>query len=237
MKNKKRFGEELLIAVLLIGVLAGVVAGVAIYAFAYPIFQSQIWAAWVQAIGSIAAIWFAVSVSRKELKQAIESERRQAAHFRKMAKQQRKAKIQAEVSKIDAVDYLCRGVLQSIHQCLNDARSLESGKTFAKYCDSAQKQAVECMTAVDQIPVYSPPYSYFAPEIVRLRQLTDEVLASVCSVSSAILEKTQGGDLLEEHLKAIQGVRDLVNPRLEHLSGRLDSAKQRAVLSVNHSHA
>lgn len=79
MEKEKRFSEELLIAVLLIGLAFGVVAGMAIYASAYPIFQSENWAAWVQAIGSIAAIvgslWVARSQAKADLQRVVEAQR------------------------------------------------------------------------------------------------------------------------------------------------------------------
>src|SRR5690554_5711321 len=60
VEKEKRFSEDFVIAVLLIGVAAGVVSGMAIYAFAFPIFQSERWAAWVQAAGVIGAVGVAV---------------------------------------------------------------------------------------------------------------------------------------------------------------------------------
>lgn len=45
-----------MLAALAAGATIGAISGMAIYAFAYPVFQSDEWAAWVQAVGSIAAV-------------------------------------------------------------------------------------------------------------------------------------------------------------------------------------
>lgn len=55
-----------LIAVLLAGVALGLVAGLGVAGVAYPIYQSDKWAAWVQAFGSIGAILAAMQISRAE---------------------------------------------------------------------------------------------------------------------------------------------------------------------------
>lgn len=53
-KKKKDCGT--LIAVLLTGVVFGAIAGMVLLSLFYPVFQSDKWAAWVQAVGSIGAI-------------------------------------------------------------------------------------------------------------------------------------------------------------------------------------
>lgn len=62
MKGEKCYGSGMLYVFLFVGLAAGLVSGVAIYAFAYPAFQSAEWAAWVQAIGSVGAIFAAIYV-------------------------------------------------------------------------------------------------------------------------------------------------------------------------------
>lgn len=66
MEKKKCFSEDLLCAVLLFGLVFGIVAGLAIYAIAYPMFQSENWAAWVQAIGAIVALCIAIWIPQQE---------------------------------------------------------------------------------------------------------------------------------------------------------------------------
>jgi len=63
------------VAVLFVGLALGVVGGLAIAGIAYPIYQSEKWAAWVQALGSIGAIVGAVWLFFAGLKQK-ERERR-----------------------------------------------------------------------------------------------------------------------------------------------------------------
>lgn len=72
MEEEKRFGEEFLLAILLIGVAFGVVAGMAIYASTNPALQSTAWPAWVQAIGSIAAIFMSAWIGNRQAKAAME---------------------------------------------------------------------------------------------------------------------------------------------------------------------
>lgn len=61
--NKKGKACSYWIAVLLVGLALGVIAGLAIAGFAYPIYQSEKWAAWVQAFGSIGAILAAIAIA------------------------------------------------------------------------------------------------------------------------------------------------------------------------------
>lgn len=76
------------VAVLFVGLALGVVGGLAIAGIAYPIYQSEKWAAWVQAIGSIAAIagslWVARSQAKADLQRVIEAQRL-AEESKKMA--------------------------------------------------------------------------------------------------------------------------------------------------------
>lgn len=66
MDEEKRYSEYSLYGFLAIGLAAGLVAGMAIYAAAYPVFQSSEWAAWVQAIGSVSALGIAVWVASRQ---------------------------------------------------------------------------------------------------------------------------------------------------------------------------
>ncbi len=62
MNKDKCDCQGLMMAALAIGAGLGVIAGMAIYAAAYPVFQSEKWAAWVQAVGSLGAIFSAVAL-------------------------------------------------------------------------------------------------------------------------------------------------------------------------------
>lgn len=66
--DKKEKDCGLLIAVLLAGVALGGVAGVVVLSLFYPVFQSDKWAAWVQAIGSIGAIAAAIYIMNRQVK-------------------------------------------------------------------------------------------------------------------------------------------------------------------------
>lgn len=62
---KKEGCEARTLIVLAVGVGFGLIIGAAVLAAAYPVFQSENWAAWIQAIGSIAAIAGAVFAARE----------------------------------------------------------------------------------------------------------------------------------------------------------------------------
>lgn len=64
LKNKEKSGGELALIALggLVGVAAGVGIGMGVLSNLYPIFQTDKWAAWVQAIGSVFAIIASVSL-------------------------------------------------------------------------------------------------------------------------------------------------------------------------------
>lgn len=68
MNKDKCDCQGLMMAALAIGAGLGVIAGMAIYASAYPALQTDKWAAWVQAIGSILAIAGAVYAAREGVK-------------------------------------------------------------------------------------------------------------------------------------------------------------------------
>ena len=66
MDKQKDDCEARTLLVLAIGVGFGVVIGAAFYAAAFPMFQSEKWAAWVQAIGSIGAILAAIWIASRQ---------------------------------------------------------------------------------------------------------------------------------------------------------------------------
>lgn len=65
-KMKKEDSEARTLVALVVGCGLGVIIGVAALAAAYPVFQSEKWAAWVQAFGSIAALGVAIWVFSKQ---------------------------------------------------------------------------------------------------------------------------------------------------------------------------
>lgn len=71
MGQQKDKDSDLLIAVLLAGLVLGVVGGLAIAGFAYPIYKSEKWAAWVQAIGSILALVGVYWATKRQAQAAI----------------------------------------------------------------------------------------------------------------------------------------------------------------------
>lgn len=70
MEKEKLYSENVLYAVLAIGLVSGVVAGMAIYASMYPIFQSENWAAWAAAFATTSAaataLWLGLSDIRRK---------------------------------------------------------------------------------------------------------------------------------------------------------------------------
>ena len=214
----------------------------------------QTWSGWVQAIGSIAAIWFSIRISRRDsmralkverlqikramqednrrIQQALEEESLRLVNERNAAEERRQAAVKIELSKVDAVIYLCEGVIKSYAQCLDEKKVLASAGAFTKYCESAQKQAGECMRAVDQVPVYLPPYSTFAPEIVRLRQVNDEIFAKVLGISKVMAERSKDGALSARQKEIFFKMQMQALPLLEAVSRRLKDARARAAALV-----
>ncbi|MGB5807780.1 hypothetical protein [Castellaniella sp.] len=90
MEEEKRYSECSLYVFLAIGLAAGVIAGMAIYAAAYPAFQSSEWAAWVQAIGSVAAIAVSAWIGKKQAQTALE------IHIRDVRERNRKLQTQLD---------------------------------------------------------------------------------------------------------------------------------------------
>lgn len=66
-------GAMLLLLGGVIGVLIGVAIGVALLSYAYPVFHSDKWAAWVQAIGSILALVGVYWATQRQSQMSIES--------------------------------------------------------------------------------------------------------------------------------------------------------------------
>lgn len=78
MDDGKRYTEYGLLGALAIGLAAGLLAGMAIYAAAYPAFQSSEWAAWVQAVGSIGAVLGAIWISNRNRSEQVAEEKRKS---------------------------------------------------------------------------------------------------------------------------------------------------------------
>lgn len=62
MEKSQEICEARTLIALAVGVGFGVIIGAAAYATAYPIFQSEKWAAWVQAVGSVVAVFVAIYI-------------------------------------------------------------------------------------------------------------------------------------------------------------------------------
>lgn len=94
-------GGVLLLLGGVIGVLIGIAIGMALLSYAYPVFQSENWAAWVQAVGSIGAVFsgFALNYYNQTRRS-----RRSVKGLIFGAKSLRKniSKVVAELSHIDA---------------------------------------------------------------------------------------------------------------------------------------
>lgn len=97
MNEEKCHSEYDLYLFLAIGLVAGLVSGMAIYAAVYPAFQSSEWAAWVQAIGSVAAIAVSAWIGERQAKTALEIHIRDA--------QQRNQELQAELDRQQKIEF------------------------------------------------------------------------------------------------------------------------------------
>lgn len=117
MKKEKDFSEEMLITVLCVGVAAGIVAGMAILAFAYPMFQSGNWAAWVQAIGSLIALAIVYYGGKRQANAAIQA----AAHSHNLAA---KARRQSALAVATAACHNMKDCLDAIESAEKDELDL-----------------------------------------------------------------------------------------------------------------
>lgn len=113
--EKKEKDCGLLIAVLLVGVAFGVVAGVVVLSLFYPAFQSDKWAAWVQAIGSVLAVFTAIYVSHRQYKNSlrlfwIEEKRR-----KEKEKEKNKEKIFSVMAEINRIAIILDTLIEQMY--------------------------------------------------------------------------------------------------------------------------
>lgn len=211
-------------------------------------------ASWVQAIGSIAAIWFSVRASRREFRRSMHAERRQSQrlltaekrrHEQAVEEQQRlteksrldaekyrQARRQAESSKIDALEYLFDGVFRSLEQLTSDFGLIRTAEKFRTTLDVGQVQAGACLRAVEQVPMYLPPYTYFTPEVARLKHTNDGTFQALRSICETWLEVKQGGDLPDSVRHELQRVLRELHENMQRLRERLVKARARAMVRI-----
>src|SRR5690625_2773943 len=73
------------IAVLLIGIALGFVAGIAVAGFAYPIYKSEVLASWATAIGTFSAAFAAIGIALRQEKINKDAKRTEAEVKLRMA--------------------------------------------------------------------------------------------------------------------------------------------------------
>lgn len=142
MGQQKDKDSDLLIAVLLAGLVLGIVGGLAIAGIAYPIYQSEKWAAWVQAFGSIGAIVAAIYIMEKGRKH------------------------QGRVKQLhddEAVKSAANSIITALSTIYNIERSLQEswrlGEGFIPLEVIVRLPLETAKRVTDQIPWYSPPYT------------------------------------------------------------------------------
>lgn len=142
------------IAVLLVGVGLGVVAGIAILSLFYPAFQSDKWAAWVQAVGSVGAICAAIYV--------MEMGRR----HQETAKQLRDDEMARSAAKSIII---ALSTIYNIEESLRKSWALGGGAIPLDMIIRLPLETAKKLT--DQIPWYSPPYTKILPMADALQGL------------------------------------------------------------------
>lgn len=80
--------------------------------------------------------------------------------------------------------------------------------------------------------MYLPPYTYFTPEVARLRQVNEDIFKALKGLADAWQAKKQKGGLPDD-LKLIlqRALVDLQN-HIQHLRERLVKARARAMVRV-----
>ncbi len=170
---------RLFLKVLVVSIfISGAVASL----FLYPIQDAGDVAAWVQAVGSIAAIFGATWIARREYQRALRSERRQLRLFKEDMARQRMQRTLREISKLTSIEHICEGLLRSLESCAREIETEGAVDEFALWYVNVKWQIDECIKTLDKAPIHEPPYSYLAFQVTRVKMLTHEVLTAVDAV-------------------------------------------------------
>lgn len=163
-------------------VVSTFISGAVASLFLYPIQDAGDVAAWVQAVGSIAAIFGATWIARREYQRALRSERRQLRLFKKDMSRQRMQRAFREISKLTSIGHICEGLLRSLEFCAREIETEGAVEEFALWYVNAKWQIDECIKNLDKAPIHEPPYSYLAFQATRVKILAHEVLTAVDAV-------------------------------------------------------
>ena len=157
--------------VLSAGLVLGVIAGLAIAGIAYPIYQSEKWAAWVQAFGSIGAIVSAIYLLHKQ--------------FLIQDEQRKKLERDEEIRLLLALRVELKG------------RLLFYLDEIEEFVNADWHQAVKNSSALPLMPFVA--FSALAPKlgIVKNSELLEDVFIAYYDVESCYADFAKWGRVLE----------------------------------------
>lgn len=160
--DKKEKDCGLLIAVLLAGVVFGIVAGAVGLSLLYPAFQSDEWAAWVQAFGSIGAIVAAVIIAKHQSEKSREMLRDRLTQ-EKMIKKNENDMLIASINKrvlevIDEARLTCSAILSA------------SGIFMIKDVVTAKEIVIELLVKeLNSIDLNEHPATELASDVLKVK--------------------------------------------------------------------
>lgn len=190
------------IAVLLVGLVFGVVAGLAIAGFAYPIYKSDKWAAWVQAFGSIGAIVGAVYIMKRSefLRRSHERdiERRRFDHHIEVLRHAAKT-VSASLEELNKI-------YNQIHS--PDQRfSIQYYGSYGQYVPRPIKSPISTLSNTFDVPVWAlkkidihmHPHIFFAYSTGQLIQLMENAKKHVQTepYSSGFIDRSNIDTLMD----------------------------------------
>lgn len=195
MKEEKRYSEYSLYGFLAIGLIAGVIAGMAIYAAAYPAFQSSAWAAWVQAVGSVGAIGTAIALGRWQYTAGLDLQRAQAQQEKQRREQEEASEVERVLQAIlDEVDIRWRQFKDVIGDALDESVE-KGGGMFAVYNQMPTNAFPVYQGLVGRLPLISD----FA-----LRQ---KIVRGYAVMEGLVLTVETNSELAREYLRAVAAER------------------------------
>lgn len=160
MGEGKRHAVYGMCVFLVIGLVVGVIAGMAIYASAHPMLQSAEWAAWAQAVLTVAGIWAAwKGMNRQHLLQAEETSRRHDLE-------------QADALEgVEGLSVALHGLAQGIRAVLLN-EDPDADMSLNERLPAWRREVTVRANSLGSIPFHEIPYAYIS---VRLLQYMSEV--------------------------------------------------------------
>lgn len=208
---KKEDCEARTLTALGVGVGFGVLIGAALLASFYPMFQSEKWAAWLQAIGSIIAILVAIKVAAR---QSETSRQLQKEEFELLSQERRRARVDSlraiEKSAViggRAARKTCHEILEMDINFLEDIRGVVSRK----------RPSLEVASEVlRKLPVQDFPGVLIGRYVLNIRVAFDRLLG----LSNRLSSNTELD--LEEVLSEIESIKNQLDRQLRRMDSFMD---------------